>query len=476
MIFSRNRTKIIATVGPAIDNRETLSELVRAGVNIFRLNLSHGNEEKHKEVIGLIQSINEELGTSAGILADLQGPKIRTGVISAGTVELEDGMDTELTTEDGDTTADNIVIGYEKFARDVAEGDHVLIDDGKLELQVTRKLSPTRVRAKVLFGGTLSSRKGVNMPHTRISEPSLTEKDKNDLRWVLDCDIQWIALSFVRKADDLRELRGIINYHNKDVRIIAKVERPEALEELEGIIEASDGIMIARGDLGVEVPMERIPMIQKRITRLCMAAAKPVVVATQMMESMISHFRPTRAEATDVANAVYDGADAVMLSGETSVGQYPVKVVEAMQAIIREVEREEAIYHRDVKPRRESPSYLSDAICYNATSIGMHVNATALMGMTRSGYTAFMLSAQRPKAAIYIFTDSHQLIKTLSLVWGVRGFYYDRFDSTDTTIAEVQEILRENGLIQRGDVVINTGSMPLGARGKTNMLKLSLIK
>ncbi len=476
MNYSRNRTKIIATVGPAIDNRDTLAELVRAGVNIFRLNLSHGNEEKHKEVIELIQSINDELGSSVGILADLQGPKIRTGTISAGTVELEDGQTVEMTTDDVDTTAELIRISYEKFARDVAEGDHILIDDGKLELQITKKLSPSRVRAKVLFGGTLSSRKGVNMPHTRISEPSLTDKDKNDLRWVLDCDIQWIALSFVRKADDLRELRGIINYHNKDLRIIAKVERPEALEEIDGIIEAADGIMIARGDLGVEVPMERIPMIQKNITRKCMAAAKPVVIATQMMESMINHFRPTRAEATDVANAVYDGADAVMLSGETSVGQYPLKVVEAMQAIVAEVEKEENIYHRDMKPNRESPTYLSDAICYNATSIGLHVNATAMMGMTRSGYTAYMLSAQRPKAAIYIFTDSRQLIRSLSLVWGVRAFYYDRFEGTDTTISEVQAILKKNGLVSKGDVVINTGTMPLGARGRTNMLKLSLIK
>lgn len=476
MIQTTNRTKIIATVGPAIESREMIAALIRAGVNIFRLNLSHGNEEKHKSVIELVQSVNDELGTNAGLLADLQGPKIRTGVIPQGKVMLPEGHELILTTDDIECTADLVSISYDQFARDVAEGDHVLIDDGKLELKVVEKIDDTRVRARVIYGGELSSKKGVNMPHTRISEPSLTEGDKKNLRWVLECDIQWIALSFVRKADDLTELRGILNYHNKDVRIIAKIERPEALEEIDGIIDASDGIMVARGDLGVELPMERIPMIQKHITRKCMIASKPVVIATQMMESMINHFRPTRAEATDVANAVFDGADAVMLSAETSVGTYPIKVVEAMRDIITEVEKEKEIFNRDIKPDRDSPSYLSDSICYNASNIAMHVNARAILGMTRSGYTAFHLASQRPSAAIYIFTDSQQLIKTMSLVWGVRAFYYNRFESTDKTISEVQEILREKGLLIRGDIVVNTGSMPLGARSKTNMLKISVLR
>ncbi len=476
MNLTANRTKIIATVGPAIESREMIAALIRAGVNIFRLNLSHGDEARHKATIDLILSVNDELGTTAGILADLQGPKIRTGMVPNGKIMLPEGHELILTTEDSECSIDMVSISYEQFARDVAEGDHVLIDDGKLELKVIEKIDGTRVRARVIYGGELSSRKGVNMPHTRISEPSLTESDKHNLRWVLDCDIQWIALSFVRKADDLRELRGIINYHNKDVRIIAKIERPEALEEIDGIIEACDGIMVARGDLGVELPMERIPMIQKSLTRKCMVASKPVVIATQMMESMISHFRPTRAEATDVANAVFDGADAVMLSAETSVGQYPVKVVEAMRDIVTEVEKEQAIYHRDIKPDKASPTYLSDAICYNAANIAMHVNARAILGMTRSGYTAFMLASQRPGASIYIFTDSYQLIKMLSLVWGVQAFYYNRFESTDKTIAEVQEILKEKGLVLKGDIVLNTGSMPLGARSRTNMLKIGVVR
>ncbi len=476
MNLTPNRTKIIATVGPAIESREMIAALIRAGVNIFRLNLSHGDEEKHKAVIELVQSVNDELGTTVGLLADLQGPKIRTGKVPGGTVLLPENHELILTTDDVECTADLVSISYQQFARDVAEGDHVLIDDGKLELRVMEKIDHTRVRAKVIYGGLLSSKKGVNMPHTRISEPSLTESDKQNLRWVLDCDIQWIALSFVRKADDMRELRGIINYHNKDVRIIAKIERPEALEEIDSIIEASDGIMVARGDLGVELPMERIPMIQKHITRKSMAAYKPVIIATQMMESMISHFRPTRAEATDVANAVFDGADAVMLSAETSVGQYPVKVVEAMRDIIAEVEKDPSIYNREIKPDKDSPHYLSDAICYNAANIAMHVNARAILGMTRSGYTAFMLASQRPGAAIHIFTDSQQLIKTLSLVWGVRAFYYNRFESTDKTIAEVQDILKEKGLVIRGDIVLNTGSMPLGSRSKTNMLKIGIVR
>jgi pyruvate kinase len=471
-----NRTKIIATVGPAIESREMIAALIRAGVNIFRLNLSHGNEEKHRSVIELVQSVNDELGTHVGLLADLQGPKIRTGIVPNGKIMLPEGHELILTTENVECTPEMVSVSYEQFVRDVADGDHVLVDDGKLELQVLEHIDDTKVRARVIYGGELSSRKGINMPHTRISEPSLTESDKANLRWILECDIQWIALSFVRRADDLKELRGIINYHNKDVRIIAKIERPEALEEIDGIIDACDGIMVARGDLGVELPMERIPMIQKHLTRRCMDACKPVVIATQMMESMISHFRPTRAEATDVANAVFDGADAVMLSAETSVGNYPVKVVEAMRNIIAEVEKETVIYNRNIKPDKNSPTYLNDAICYNATTIAMHVNARAILGMTRSGYTAFRLACQRPNSNIYIFTDSHQLIKTLSLVWGVEAFYYNRFESTDKTIAEVQEILKEKGLILRGDIVLNTGSMPLGSRSRTNMIKIGVVR
>jgi pyruvate kinase len=471
-----NRTKIIATVGPAIESREMIAALIRAGVNIFRLNLSHGNEEKHRAVIELVQSVNDELGTHVGLLADLQGPKIRTGNVPNGKIMLPEGHELILTTDNVECTPEMVSVSYEQFVRDVAEGDHVLVDDGKLELQVLEHIDATKVRARVIYGGELSSRKGINMPHTRISEPSLTDADKANLRWVLECDIQWIALSFVRRADDLKELRGIINYHNKDVRIIAKIERPEALEEIDGIIDACDGIMVARGDLGVELPMERIPMIQKHLTRRCMDACKPVVIATQMMESMISHFRPTRAEATDVANAVFDGADAVMLSAETSVGNYPVKVVEAMRNIIAEVEKETMIYNRNIKPDKNSPTYLNDAICYNATTIAMHVNARAILGMTRSGYTAFRLACQRPNSNIYIFTDSHQLIKTLSLVWGVEAFYYNRFESTDKTIAEVQEILKEKGLILRGDIVLNTGSMPLGSRSRTNMIKIGVVR
>ena len=464
----------MATVGPAIANPESLLKLVQHGVDVFRLNFSHGDLETHASVIAMIDQINREHDAKVGILADLQGPKIRIGEIEGGSMEIEEGQELIFRT-DADEEG-SLFMTYANFARDVAVGDRILIDDGKLELEAVSSNRKNEVKAKVIYGGTLSSRKGVNLPNTRISVPSLTDKDKKDLRFILENDVQWIALSFVRKADDLRELRGIINFHNRPARIIAKVERPEALDDLDAIIDAADGIMVARGDLGVEVPMEKIPMIQKDITKRCRVKAKPVVIATQMMESMINNSRPTRAEATDVANAVMDGADTVMLSGETSVGKYPVKVVDSMRRIIEEVEENDDLYHHDERPHADSPTYLSDVVCHNACRVAMHMGAKALMGMTRSGYTAIQIASQRPKAKIYVFTDSPHLIKTLSLVWGVQAFFYNRFESTDKTIDEVQQILKKNGLVKRGDIVLNTGSMPLNERGRTNMLKVSEVR
>lgn len=476
MKIQNKRTKIIATVGPAIDNYETLFALAEAGVDTFRINFSHGDNENRIEVIKAIERINNEHDAKVGILADLQGPKIRVGKVKGGKVNLEEGKEILIGVEEKLSDADELYIQYSHFAKDVVAGDRILIDDGKLELLAIESDGESQVKAKVIFGGVLSSNKGVNLPNSRISVPSLTEKDKNDLRFILEHDIQWIALSFVRAADDLTELRGIINFHNSPAKIIAKVERPEALQEIDGIIDAADGIMIARGDLGVEVPMERIPLIQKKITQKCIEACRPVVIATQMMESMIENSRPTRAEATDVANAVEDGADAVMLSGETSVGKYPLKVIQSMLKIIEEVEKEDTIYNREVKPVRSSKTYLSDAVCYNACNIAHHLEAKAIMGMTRSGYTAYQLACQRPKADIYIFTDSQALVRRLSLVWGVHAFFYDRFESTDGTINEVQQFLKKKGLLKSGDVVLNTGSMPLGKRGRTNMMKVSVVR
>lgn len=476
MKIRHNRTKIMATVGPAIDNEEMLMKMVEAGVNVFRLNFSHGDHENKAKVIEMICNINERLNDKIGILADLQGPKLRIGKVEGDTVELEEGKELTVTTRQLLSTAELLSITYENFARDVSPGERVLMDDGKLELEVLSTDSKTEVQARVIVGGPLSGRKGVNLPNTRISVPSLTDKDKEDLRFILDQDVQWIALSFVRTADDLKELKGIVNYHGKDIKLIAKVERPEAVQDLEHIVDAADGIMIARGDLGVEVPMEQIPIIQKRIIQLCLSQAKPVVIATQMMESMITNSRPTRAEVTDVANGVMEGADTLMLSGETSVGRYPVRVIEMMQKIITRVESETTIYNKGIKPKKKSPTYLSDAVCYTAVRMAEDVGAQAIMGMTRSGYTAFMISRNRPQAEIFIFTDSEQLRKQMSLIWGVRTFYYNHFVSTDQTIAEVKEILKKYKLIKTGDIVINTGSMPLAERGRTNMLKISITK
>ena len=464
-------------MGPASAKKEVLLAMIKAGVNVCRLNFSHGRPEDHKAVIDTIREINEEYKTNVGILADLQGPKIRIGLVKDGGIHLVNGTHIKITTQECIGNDEQIYITYDTFPQDVQANEIILLDDGKLQLRVLETNKIDTVICEVVHGGILTSRKGVNLPNTKVSIPSLTEEDLINLQFALKYDVEWIGLSFVRTGQDIIELKHIIAQSGSAARVIAKVEKPEAIDNIDEIIAATDGVMVARGDLGVEMPLEEVPLLQKMIARKCRAASKPVIVATQMLESMITTPRPTRAEVNDVANSVLDGADAVMLSGETSVGEFPVIVIETMAKIVRNVEELGYPFNAskadNVDPA--SPNYLSNALCESAVHIAEHTNAVGIVSMTTSGYTAFQISSHRPKASTYIFTSNKQLLNALSLVWGVRSFFYDKLESTDQTISDVNTILKAEDLIKTGDVVINTAATPIIKQGKTNMLRVSVI-
>lgn len=443
---------------------------------MFRLNFSHGRHEDHQAVIERIVQLNREHRAHVSILADLQGPKLRTGLMQNNGIELIEGNTILVTSEEVIGTRELISVTYEHLSTDIKVGEFILIDDGKIELQATRIVDAKTIECTIISGGTLSSKKGFNLPNTKISLPSLTEKDRQDLDFILTQPVNWIALSFVRTANEIEELKSIIQQHNSPVKVVAKIEKPEAVENIDSIIRATDAVMIARGDLGVEVAMEEMPLIQKNIILKCLEYAKPVIIATQVMESMIDMSRPTRAEITDVANGVLDGADAIMLSGETSVGKNPARVVQTIDRIIRRTEQEDEIYHKHQLPQKDSKTFLSDAICFNACKIAADVQARAINGMTYSGYTAFMLASNRPKADIHIFTSNQSLLNTLGLVWGVDVYFYDKFVSTDESIDDIIAILKNDNSVETGDVVVSTASMPIKGRGRTNMVKISEIK
>lgn len=471
-----HKTKIIATVGPACNTYEKLLTLVEEGVNVFRLNFSHGTHAQHLEVMEHIKRINKNFPFNVAILADLQGPKLRVGEIKDNALDLKKGDEFYFTQEKCLGTMECIYISYPDFHKDVRIGEKILLDDGKIEVLVKEIESDNKVKVEVLTPGILSSRKGVNLPDTKISLPSLSDKDLNDLDFIVNEGIDWIALSFVRRPDDVIQLRELLKKKNSNAKIIAKIEKPEALEHLREIILASDAVMVARGDLGVELPLEQVPMIQKNIVRKCIHRAKPVIIATQMMESMIDRTRPNRSEITDVANAVMEGADAVMLSGETAMGQYPDLVIRTMVSIINEVEKEETVYNRNLTPQPHSPSFLSDALCYNACEIAKDIKANALIGMTQSGYTGFMLSSYRPLSRLYVFTKTQSLVNQLSLSWGVQAFYYDKEESLDAIIADQITFLKDKGLLHSGDTVVNTGSTPIMEHRPTNTLKITRVE
>lgn len=471
----QNKTKIVATIGPASEPKEMLREMLCQGVNVCRINFSHGSHEEHARTIQTVRELDEELGTATAILGDLQGPKIRIGEVTDNRVLLEDGARLTITTQPMVGNQERVYLNYASFPADVEAGERVLIDDGKLMLQVIQTNGIDEVEVEVIHGGYLSSKKGVNLPNTRISLPCLTEKDRKDLEFALEQEIHWIGLSFVRSAEDIVELRGLIEKAKKDCRIIAKIEKPEAIEHLDAIIYETDGVMVARGDLGVEIPMQEVPLIQKEIVRKCQLLAKPVIIATQMMESMITNISPTRAEVNDVANAVMDGADAVMLSGETSVGKHPDEVIKAMYKIVTEVESFEGLYYKEFEPDVIEDRFLSDNICFSSVRLSKRTEAKAILTMTFSGYTAFKISSFRPKSNIFVFTGNKRLIHLISLLWGTRAFYYDRFASTDQTIEDIKHTLKEGGFVEEDDLVINIASMPIKEKGMTNMLRLSYV-
>lgn len=462
-------------MGPSTSKREVLKKMFESGVNVCRLNFSHGSHEDHENIIRMIRDLNTETGMSVAILADLQGPKIRTGKMTDNGVLLEDGKNVKITTKDVLGTAKRFSINYKDLPRDVKAGERLLLDDGKLTLEVVNSNGKDEITAKVILGGTLSSRKGVNFPNTEISMPSLTEKDRTDLDFALLHEVDWIALSFVRNAVDMRELKEIIAKQGKHTKVIAKIEKPEAIQQIDEIIAESNGLMVARGDLGVEIPFQNVPLIQKMLIRKCRANAKPVIVATQMMESMIDNTTPSRAEVNDVANAVFDGTDAVMLSGETSVGKYPVEVIQAMSNIVTEIEAYDELYNKHEPPEKDQRRFITDSICFNAVRLCKRVDAKAILTMSFTGYTGYKVASQRPNANIFVFTSNRRILTQLNLVWGVKGFYYDKTESTDQTIADIKNMLREAGRIKSGDLVINIASMPIEEHGNSNMLKLSYV-
>ncbi len=475
---STKKTKIVATVGPACSTYEKLLELVIAGVNVFRLNFSHGAYADKLQIIEYIREINQTQPFNIAILGDLQGPKLRVGELENGKIELKDGMRFIFTTDKMVGTNEKIYVSYPNLAQDVKVGERIFLDDGKMELKAEEILNEKEIIVSVTLGGTLTPKKGVNLPDSALTMPSLTDKDIADLAFIIENNLDWVALSFVRKANDIIDLKKRIREKNSKIKVISKIEMPEALKNIRDIIVESDGIMVARGDLGVEVPVEQVPMIQKEIIRKCMRRAKPVIVATQMMESMMERTKPNRSEVTDVANAVLEGADAVMLSGETAMGYYPTLVVEMMSKIIMEVERTAYDYDRDdiLAPQAHSPSLLSDALCYSACKLAKDVSANALIGMTQSGYTGFILSSYRPKAPLFIFSKEKTLINQLSLSWGVRAIYYGEEESLDNIIHDQVDLLKERGFIKTKDVIVSTGSTPTKLHLPTNTIKITVVE
>ncbi len=472
------KTKIIATIGPASSSKTVLKKLIFAGVDVFRLNFSHGTYSDFERIIRDIRELNSKLETHIPILADLQGPKIRIGNVPGGQMVLKNGDKLIFTADRRGEAAGKIFVSYPDFPRDVHAGETLLLDDGKLTLQVISTDGYTDVQARVLIGGVLFPRKGVNLPDTRISLPSLSEKDKRDIKFIVEHVIEWVGLSFVRSARDIEELISLIRESKAEYLppVIAKIEKPEAVNDIDAILEVAHGVMIARGDLGVEVPLQTVPLIQKRIVKKCLQQAKPVIIATQMMEGMLNNSRPTRAEVNDVANSVMDGADALMLSGETSVGKFPVESVETMQKIISEVENFEDIYHKQQIPLIDhNPRFISDAIIYSGCNMARTAQAKAIVSVASTGYSTAKIVSQRPKAIVFAFANNDHILRRLNLLWGVKPLYFDRYINTDQTIADLMAIIKEKGLVQTGDLIVHISNMPINEPGKSNMLKLSFV-
>jgi pyruvate kinase len=470
-----SHTKIVATLGPASSSKEVLKQMIEKGVDVFRLNFSHSKQEEHLKLINLIKELNHEMGTHVSILADLQGPKLRVGEIENNRIDLEPGEVITFTTEKCVGNKQKIYMSYQEFPEDVNPGEYILIDDGKIKLEVLETNKKDTVKAKVIYGGPLSSKKGVNLPNTKVSLPSLTDEDRLNAAFALDHEVDWIALSFVRKPSDILDLKELIKKKKGHAGVIAKIEKPEALQEIDQIIDLTDGLMVARGDLGVEIPFNEVPLAQKMLVNKCIERSKPVIIATQMMESMITNFTPTRAETNDVANAVLDGADALMLSGETSVGKYPVETIASMQKIIHYTETNGKPFNRHHEPIEGTPTFVPNSVCYTASLMATQMKAKALVAFTHSGYTVYRLSGNRSEAKIYAFTNNKKLLRKLSLVWGVEAFYMEEYSQIDQAIDNTIKFLKNKQLVSDGDILVHIGSTPLNLKGRTNMLRVSYV-
>ena len=474
---TNKKTKIVATLGPACSTREVLKNMIDAGVNVFRINFSHADYTDVAEKINLIRSLNDEFGYTTAILADLQGPKLRVGVMKEDVVVNPGDLITFQTAEDVPGTAKRVYMNYKEFPNDVNPGELILLDDGKLMFEAIETNRTTEVLCIVIQGCPLRSKKGVNLPNTKVSLPALTEKDIRDALFAIEHNVDWIALSFVRTSKDLEELQDLIAEHSDNkIPIIAKIEKPEGVENIDKIVAFCDGLMVARGDLGVEVPAHEVPLIQKKLIHRAKTARIPVIVATQMMETMITSLTPTRAEVNDVANSVMDGADAVMLSGETSVGNYPVQVIEKMTQIIEAVEDSPLIQVPQNTPQIRTKRFITKTICHHAAMMANVIKAKAICTLTNSGYTAFQISAWRPQSHILVFTSNKRILTQLNLLWGVKSFYYDKFVSTDDTVTDVNKIAQEKGFVEKGDFLINLAAMPVTDKGMVNTLRISEIE
>ncbi len=474
---TNKKTKIVATLGPACSTREVIKEMIEAGVNVFRVNFSHADYDDVKSKIDIIRSLNDEYGYTTAILGDLQGPKLRVGVMKEDVVVHNGDLITFQTAEDVPGTAQRVYMNYKEFPKDVNPGEKILLDDGKLMFEAVETDRKTEVVCRVIQGGPLKSKKGVNLPNTKVSLPALTKKDIKDAIFAIGQKVDWIALSFVRTAEDLMELQDLIAKHSDHkIPIIAKIEKPEGVANIDKIVAFCDGLMVARGDLGVEVPAHEVPLIQKKLVNRAKTARIPVIIATQMMETMITSLTPTRAEVNDVANSVMDGADAVMLSGETSVGNYPVQVIEKMTQIIEAVEDSPLIQVPQNTPQVRTKRFITKSICHHAAMMANVIKAKAICTLTNSGYTAFQISAWRPSAHILVFTSNKRILTQLNLLWGVKSFYYDKFVSTDDTVTDINQMAIDKGFVEKGDFLINLAAMPVTDKGMVNTLRVSEIE
>ena len=475
-MLTNKKTKIVATLGPACSTREIIKDMIEAGVNVFRVNFSHADYEDVKNKISIIRGLNEEFGYTTAILGDLQGPKLRVGVMEDGAFVNEGDLITFTTAEDIIGTSKKVFMKYQNFPNDGNPGERILLDDGKLIFEIVETDKKTEVLAKVIQGGELKSKKGVNLPNTKISLPAMTEKDIADAKFAIEQQLDWIALSFVKTPRDLQDLQELIAEHSEfKIPIIAKIEMPEALENMDKIVAFCDALMVARGDLGVELPAHEVPLVQKELIRRAKTARIPVIVATQMMETMITSLTPTRAEVNDVANSVMDGADAVMLSGETATGNYPVQVIQKMTQILEAVEDSPLINVPQNTPQVKTNRYITKTVCHHAAMMANSINAKAICTLTNSGYTAFQISAWRPNAHILVFTSNKRILTQLNLLWGVKSFMYTKDVSTDDTVTDVNEIVKEKGFVKKGDFLINLAAMPIKDKGMVNTLRVSEI-